>query len=301
MVVAALGGNALLRRGESPGSTIQEGHVREAVNALAGLVGQGADLVLTHGNGPQVGLLALESAADTALTAPYPFDVLGAETQGMIGYWLVRALRNRFPRRRAVALITQTVVSLDDPAFSTPTKFVGGLYGEEEAHRLAKQRGWRVRADGVHWRRVVASPEPISILEESVVAELVATGTIVICAGGGGVPVSRDASGEMRGVEAVIDKDLATALLAIQLNADLLLLLTDVEAVEMDFATPNAQALSQLHVAAARALVLPPGSMGPKVEAACRFVEATHRRACVGSLLEVDGLVAGTAGTSIAP
>jgi len=206
-VVIALGGNALLERGEAPNSDIQETHVVSAVTALAPLAGQ-HQLLITHGNGPQVGVLALESARDPALSHPYPFDVLGAQTQGMIGYWLVQALRGAVPGQPASCLISRTVVRADDPAFTNPTKFVGPVYDEAQARKLAAERGWDVRQDGQAWRRVVPSPEPVELVELDMIKLLAGHGAIVICAGGGGVPVVRDDAGALHGVEAVVDKDL---------------------------------------------------------------------------------------------
>ena len=212
-VVIALGGNALLERGEAPNSDIQETHVVSAVTALAPLAGQ-HQLLITHGNGPQVGVLALESARDPALSHPYPFDVLGAQTQGMIGYWLVQALRGAVPGQPAGCLLSRTVVRADDPAFGNPTKFVGPVYDEAQARQLAAERGWDVRQDGTAWRRVVPSPEPVALVELDMIKLLAGSGAIVVCAGGGGIPVVRDDKGALRGVEAVVDKDLTAALLA---------------------------------------------------------------------------------------
>jgi len=195
-VVAALGGNAMLQRGEPPDSDVQQAHIAGAVRALAPLASD-HDLVITHGNGPQVGLLAMESARDTALTRPYPFDVLGAQTQGMIGYWLVQALQNALPGRLAGCLVCRTLVSADDPAFANPVKFVGPVYAEARARHLAAEHGWQVRRDGQAWRPVVPSPEPAELLDLPLISELVRTGAIVVCVGGGGVPVTRDAAGFM--------------------------------------------------------------------------------------------------------
>jgi carbamate kinase len=197
-VVAALGGNALLERGEKPDADIQEHHVRQAVAALAPLA-RSQDLVVTHGNGPQVGMLALESASDPALTRPYSLDVLGAQTQGMIGYWLARALRGAAAGKPAGCLVSQTRVDPDDPAFAHPTKFVGPVYQEKQARDLAAERGWVVRRDGASWRRVVPSPEPLELVELPLIRVLLDSGALVVCAGGGGIPVVADASGALRG------------------------------------------------------------------------------------------------------
>ena len=299
-VVAALGGNALLQRSEVPEAEIQEAHVVSAVAELAPLARE-HELVVTHGNGPQVGLLALESAQDPALPHPYPFDVLGAQTQGMIGYFLLQALENALPGRQVAGLICQTLVRADDPAFANPTKFVGPVYDEREARRLASERGWEVRRDGTAWRRVVASPQPCALVELATIETLLADRAIVVCAGGGGVPVCRDANGQLHGVEAVVDKDLTTALLAQDIGADAFLILTDVPAVELGFGTPTARPVGHTTVAALRARKFPAGSMGPKVDAACRFVEATGKRAMIGQLDDAEELLAGTKGTVVEP
>ena len=302
-VVVALGGNALLERGDVPAAEIQEKHVVSAVEALAP-VARAHDLVVTHGNGPQVGLLALESARDPALPHPYPFDVLGAQTQGMIGYFLLQAFENALPGQEVVSLVCQTLVDADDPAFERPTKFVGQLYTEEEGRRIAQLRGWEVRPDGDRWRRVVASPEPQMPLELATIRMLVANGAVVICAGGGGIPVSRGGDGLLHGVEAVIDKDLTAALLARELGADLLLLLTDVANVELDYGTERARPIGHTTPGDLENLgagAFPSGSMGPKIDAACRFVRATGRPAVIGRLDDAANLIAGTSGTIIEP
>ena len=298
-VVAALGGNALLERGEPPDSDVQQAHIARAVRALAPLAGD-HDLVITHGNGPQVGLLAMESARDTALTRPYPFDVLGAQTQGMIGYWLVQALQNALPGRLAGCLVCRTLVSADDPAFANPVKFVGPVYAEARARQLAAEYGWQVRPDGTAWRRVVPSPEPAELLDLPLISELVRTGAIVVCAGGGGVPVTRDAAGFLRGAEAVVDKDLTAALLARALHADALLLLTDVDCVQDQYGTQQARPIRLATPGVLRALRFPAGSMGPKVDAACRFVEATGAMAAIGRLDDAEALLYRKAGTIVA-
>jgi carbamate kinase len=287
----------LLQRGERPAAEIQEHHVLDAVAHLV-RVAEGNTLIVTHGNGPQVGMLAVESASDPVLDHPFPFDALGAQTQGMIGYWLAQALANALPTRRAVALVTQTVVDLNDPAFSNPTKFVGRGYAADEARPTAGT-GWTMKQDGPLWRRVVASPEPMEVVEIATIKELVASGTIVVCAGGGGVPVARDAMGNLHGVEAVIDKDLATAVIARDVNADAMLILTDVPAVLAGYGTVSEHPIHSATVSELRALSFPAGSMGPKVEAACRFVEATGGRSAIGSFDDSLELLHGTAGTTV--
>lgn len=256
-------------------------------------------LIVTHGNGPQVGMLAVESASDPNLERPYPFDALGAETQGVIGYWLAQALGNALAPREVVALVTQTVVDPHDRAFANPTKFIGRQYDKDEALRVGEQSEWTMREDGGRWRRVVASPEPREVVERATIDRLVREGTVVVCAGGGGVPVVRERSGELAGVEAVIDKDLATSLLATGVRADRLLFLTDVERVYANYATANQRPLARVGVKELRGLSFPAGSMGPKVEAACRFVEASGNVASIGSLDDVEGLLAATSGTQV--
>ncbi|HVX22198.1 MAG TPA: carbamate kinase [Acidimicrobiales bacterium] len=302
LVVAALGGNALLRRGEKPDADIQEEHVASAAAALAPLA-RAHRLVLTHGNGPQVGQLALESARDPDLSAPYPFDALVAQTQGVIGYWLQKALANALAtaqdRPPVVSLVTQTLVDPADPAFGRPTKFVGPGYDEEGALRLAKQWGWAVRQDGTAWRRVVPSPEPEGFVEIDQVRQLVGSGAVVVAAGGGGVPVRRAADGRLCGVEAVVDKDLTAELLAEQLGADALLLLTDVPAVELDHGTAAARPLGRVSPAFLRGQSFPAGSMGPKVDACCRFVERTGKPAAIGLMDDAAAILAGDRGTVV--
>ncbi len=262
-VVAALGGNALLERGEKPDADIQESHIQQAVQALAPLA-RAHDLVVTHGNGPQVGMLALESARDPALTRPYSFDVLGAQTQGMIGYWLAQALGGAVPGLPAGCLVSQAKVDPDDPAFANPTKFVGPVYQEKEALDLAAERGWVVRRDGAAWRRVVPSPEPLELVELPLIRVLLGSGALVVCAGGGGIPVAADASGVLRGVEAVVDKDLTAALLACALDAGALLLLTDVDAVIDGFGTPDARPIRHATPSQLRARSFPAGRWARK-------------------------------------
>jgi carbamate kinase len=299
-IVVALGGNALLERGERPDADLQERNVHRAVHALVPLALE-HELIITHRNGPQVGVLALESADDHSLSRPYPFDALGAETQGLIGYWLSQDLGNALPGRQVVALVTQTVVDRGDPAFSHPTKQVGPVYQEEEARLLAEHRGWAVARDGYWWRRVVASPEPREIVELAAIERLVDAGLVVVCAGGGGIPVTRDRVGALVGIEAVVDKDLTAALLAERVGADVLLLLTDVSAVEVGHGRPEAEPIGRSTPSALRSYRFAAGSMGPKVDAACRFVERTGRLAAIGSLDDAVAIVAGERGTRVVP
>lgn len=296
-LVVALGGNALLRRGEAPDSAIQLEHVAQAAPALA-TIASDHDLVLVHGNGPQVGMLALESDADLALSRPYPFSDLVAETQGVIGYWLQQGIANAGLASPVVTLVTQTVVAAEDPAFSNPTKFVGGSYSEQRAQVLALSNGWTVRRDGACWRRVVPSPLPQRIVEISVAESLLRDGATVVIAGGGGVPVIDGPHG-LVGVDAVVDKDFAAALIAEQMHVDRLVLLTDVAAVVTGFGTPSETPLRDVTVAELEGLEFPAGSMGPKVAAACGFVSRTGKPAAIGALADAAEVVAGTAGTQI--
>jgi carbamate kinase len=299
-IVAALGGNALLQRGERPDAILQEAHVREAAAALLPLAREHS-LVITHGNGPQVGMLAMESGQDPALTRPYPFDVLVAQTQGMIGYWLVQALANLLPGGQASCVLTRTLVRADDPAFTSPTKFVGPGYPQPEARRLADRFGWDISKDGPAWRRVVPSPQPVELLDLPLIRVLLDHGIIPVCAGGGGIPVIRDERAELHGVEAVVDKDLTAALLAEAVDADALLLLTDMAAVRDGFGTPAARPIRVATPGEMRARPFPAGSMGPKIEAACRFAEATGRPAAIGQLTDAARLLTREAGTVIVP
>jgi carbamate kinase len=299
-IVVALGGNALLQRGQKPDADVQEANVSRAVAALAPLAHE-HELVLTHGNGPQVGVLALQSASDPNLTTPYPFDVIGAQTQGMIGYWLLQSMQNVLPGRQVAAIINQTLVEAHDPAFQDPTKFVGEVYSEEQAKKLAAERGWIVKADGEHWRRVVGSPRPQRVVETRLIRLLLNSGAVVVCAGGGGVPVVRNEHGRLEGVEAVVDKDLTTSVLAEALDADALLVLTDVPHVQRNFGTPDAEPILRATPASLRREDFPAGSMGPKVDAVSRFVEVTGDMAAIGRLEDAVDIINGEAGTIITP
>jgi carbamate kinase len=299
-LIIALGGNALLRRDERITPETQRRNIKTAVESLAPLAG-GHDLVVTHGNGPQVGLLALQSAADKP-DASYPLDILDAETEGMIGYLIEQELINVLPSDRLCAtLLTQIEVDPDDPAFRSPGKPIGPVYTKAEAERLAQERGWRIAKDGAHYRRVVASPLPRKILQIDIIRLLLDRGVVVICAGGGGIPVVRDDEGRLRGLEAVIDKDRASALLARELGADVLMMLTDADAVYRDWGTPEARALRVIPAAKARQMAFAPGSMAPKIAAACEFAETTGGTAFIGQLRDAAAILAGTAGTRISP
>jgi carbamate kinase len=296
-VVAALGGNALLRRGQVLSAENQRENARAACRALAPLALE-HELVLSHGNGPQVGLLALESLADPSLSRSYPLSDLVAETQGMIGYWIQQALTNAGPTKPIVTLVTQTVVDQEDLGFANPTKFIGSGCPEAEARKLAEQNCWTVRQDGDSWRRVVASPMPRRIVELETAGTLLRHRTTVVLAGGGGVPVVDGPAGRT-GVDAVVDKDFAAALIATELNADLLVMLTDVKAVFIDYGTPSERPLHHITLADLDGLTFPDGSMGPKVTAARQFVQDTRGRAAIGSLDDATAVVAGTAGTQL--
>jgi carbamate kinase len=299
-VVVALGGNALLKRGEPLTAEAQRSNVRAAAPALAG-VAKEHQLVLSHGNGPQVGLLALQSAAYTDV-APYPLDVLGAQTEGMIGYVLEQELGNLLPMEVPLAtLLTMIEVDPLDPAFEDPTKFVGPIYDEERAQEMRQEKGWVFKPDGAHWRRVVPSPKPKRIFEIRPIRWLLDNGVVVICAGGGGIPTMYDPHAErlLMGVEAVIDKDLASELLAQEVEADLLIMATDVDGIYLDWGTPDQRLLEHATPDELRGYTFSAGSMGPKVVAAVRFVEATGRRAAIGGLTDIQGIVAGTSGTQV--
>jgi carbamate kinase len=296
LIVAALGGNALLRRGEPLTHAVQQRNIRAACAALAPVAARHR-LVVTHGNGPQIGLLALEDEA----AGHFPLDVLGAETEGMIGYLLEQELRNRLPGRETATLLTQVVVAADDPAFERPSKPVGPVYTEAEAERVRTEHGWTVARDGAGYRRVVPSPQPLDVISLDTIELLLHSGRLVICGGGGGIPVITRPDGTSSGVEAVIDKDLLAALLAIRLRADLLLILTDVDGVVRGYGSPGATPIAEISTAKLRRLDFEAGSMGPKVEAACRFVEHTGARAAIGSLSDAEALVVGSRGTQVRP
>ncbi len=299
-VVVALGGNALLKRGEPMTAENQRVNVRSATPALAAIAKE-HQLVLSHGNGPQVGLLALQAAAYTEVE-PYPLDILGAQTEGMIGYVLEQELGNEMPPEVPLAtILTMVQVDASDPAFENPTKFVGPIYSQAQADALNVEKGWAFKPDGDSWRRVVPSPEPRHIVEIRPIRWLLERNVVLICAGGGGVPTTFLPTAEktLVGVEAVIDKDSASELLAREVAADLFVMATDVDAVYADWGTAQQRVLGRVAVGDLREQTFPAGSMGPKVDAACRFVEATGGRAAIGALTQIQQIVDGDAGTQV--
>lgn len=294
----ALGGNALLKRGQPLTEQNQRDNVKTAARALAPLARM-YSLTITHGNGPQVGLLALEAAAYTDVEA-YALDVLSAESEGMIGYMIEQELGNILPEDVPFAtLLTQVEVDPTDPAFENPSKPIGPQYNRDEAERLAREHGWSIGPDGDLYRRLVASPKPKRIFEVRVVEWLLERGVIVICTGGGGIPTMLTASGQLIGVEAVIDKDHAGALLARSIGAETYLMLTDVEAVWEDWGEDSARAIRLASPGALAQLDFAPGSMGPKVQAACDYVRSTGGRAGIGCLDDAVSIVEGRAGTLV--
>ncbi|WP_175723523.1 carbamate kinase [Burkholderia ambifaria] len=297
-IVIALGGNALLQRNQPMSEARQRQNVRIAAAEIA-RIAPGNELVIAHGNGPQVGLLALQAAA-YAPVEPYPLDVLGAQTEGMIGYLIEQELGNLLPADMPFAtLLTQVEVDPADPAFDRPTKPIGPVYSRAEAERLAHENGWHIAPDGDAFRRVVPSPRPHRIFEIRPIKWLLEKGAIVICAGGGGIPTRYDANGKLAGVEAVIDKDLCASLLARELQADLLLIVTDVDGAYVDWRLPTQSLIEAAHPDALDELGFAAGSMGPKVQAALEFVRRTGRDAAIGSLADIAAIVAGRAGTRV--
>ena len=299
-IVIALGGNALLQRGQPMTAANQRANIRTAAERIAQVV-PGNEVVIAHGNGPQVGLLALQAEAYRDV-APYPLDVLGAETEAMIGYVIEQELGNLLPVETALAtVLTMVEVDPHDPAFEHPTKPIGPVYDRWTAEKHARDDGWVIAPDGDAFRRVVASPEPRRIFELRPIRQLLEMGTVVICAGGGGIPTGYDEHGHLQGIEAVIDKDLASSLLARELGADLLVIATDVDGVYADWGTPGQRRLEQVTPDELEPMALPAGSMGPKVRAACRFVRETGHEAVIGSLGDIADLVDGRGGTRVRP
>jgi carbamate kinase len=299
-IVIALGGNALLRRSDPMTTEVQRRNITIAAQAIAPLAAEHS-VVVVHGNGPQVGLLSLQAESYQG-AEPYPLDVLDAGTQGMIGYLIQQELRSLLPPEHQVAtLLTMIVVDPRDPAFANPAKFVGPVYPKDAADKLAADKGWAFRQDGAAWRRVVPSPEPHRILEIEPITWLLERGAVVFCAGGGGIPTMYPSSGpgELVGVEAVIDKDLASELLAEDVSADLFLMATDVDGVYLHWGTPEQRRLGRVTPEELAGHEFAAGSMGPKVLAAALFAAKTGNRAAIGSLADIAGIVAGDAGTSV--
>lgn len=298
-IVVALGGNALLKRGEPMTAEVQRANVRKAAKALAKLA-RNHDIVVAHGNGPQVGLLALQASAYTDVPA-YPLDILGAESVGMIGYLVEQELTNALPTQmRLATLLTQIEVNSDDPAFSHPEKPIGPVYDKADADRVRAEHDWvLIEESEGKWRRVVPSPRPQRITQIEVIRLLVESGVVVICAGGGGIPIIRNEQEEIEGVEAVIDKDRAAGLLAEELNADAFLMLTDVDAVYSGWGTPDQLPISRATPIELSTQKFASGSMGPKVEAACAFASHPGRIAGIGRLEDAAALLSGKAGTVI--
>ncbi|ANW24119.1 MULTISPECIES: carbamate kinase [Vibrio] len=295
-VVVALGGNALLRRGEPLEAEVQRQNIEIAVKTISEIA-QEYNVVLVHGNGPQVGLLALQGL-EYKKVAPYPLDVLGSETQGMIGYMLMQEFKNQMPNVNATCMLTQMTVDPNDPAFADPTKPIGPIYEEAEARELAEKYHWTIKPDGQHFRRVVPSPQPTGIIEHDAITKLIDEGHLVICTGGGGIPVKKE-NGKLVGVEAVIDKDMSAAFLAKQLNADALLILTDADAVYLDWGKPTQHALRSTNPTELAQYQFDAGSMGPKIEASCEFVKQGGKVVGIGSLEDGLRILQGTAGTNI--
>lgn len=295
-LVVALGGNALLKRGEPLEAEIQRKNIDLAAKTIAQLTSSWR-VVLVHGNGPQVGLLALQNSAYQKVT-PYPLDILGAESQGMIGYMLQQSLKNQLPNREVSVLLTQVEVDGNDPAFENPTKYIGPVYDKAQADMLVAEKGWTVKADGQYFRRVVPSPQPKQIVESDAITALIQRDHLVICNGGGGVPVVEKADG-YHGIEAVIDKDLSAALLARQIEADALLILTDADAVYLDWGTPTQRPISHITPQELDAMKFDAGSMGPKVAACSKFVALCHGIAGIGALEDGPAILAGEKGTLI--
>lgn len=300
-IVVALGGNALLKRGEPMTAEQQRTNVRHAAKSLAELIDAGHHIIITHGNGPQVGLLALQAAAGPP-DGVHPLDLLGAQTEGMIGYMIEQELGNLLPDSAMIAtLLTQVRVDSKDPAFENPTKPIGASVDQLTAEHTTALRGWTFAPEGERWRRVVPSPAPLDIMELSVIKMLVERDVVVICTGGGGIPVVAQADGSLIGIEAVIDKDRASGLLAHELDADMLLLLTDVDAVYVDFGKSDARRIASIGADALHPEDFAKGSMGPKIEAAKLFASSSGRTAAIGRLEDAMAILAGDAGTTVRP
>lgn len=295
-VVVALGGNALLRRGEPLEADTQRKNIAKAAQTIAEIAKE-FNVVLVHGNGPQVGLLALQGL-EYKKVAPYPLDVLGSETQGMIGYMLMQELKNLLPERDVSCMLTQMTVDPNDPAFADPTKPIGPVYEEAEAREMAEKYNWTVKPDGQYFRRVVPSPLPTGIVESDAITTLIKQEHLVICTGGGGIPVKKE-NGKLTGVEAVIDKDMSAAYLAQQLHADALLILTDADAVYLDWGKPTQKALRSTTPRELAQYAFDAGSMGPKIDASCEFINKGGKLVGIGSLEDGLAILKGEAGTNI--
>jgi carbamate kinase len=299
-IVVALGGNALLKRGQPMTAENQRANVRVAAEALAP-VAREHQLVISHGNGPQVGLLALQASYYNEEEA-YPLDVLGAQTEGMIGYLIEQELGNILPFEQPFAsILTMVEVDIDDPAFKNPTKPIGPVFEEEEAMKIMKEKKWVMKKEGDKWRRVVPSPIPKRIFEMRPIKWLLERGTIVICTGGGGIPTVYDSERKLHGAEVVIDKDYAGALLAFELEADMYIMATDTDAVYSGWGTPQARPLRNVACDELKNKDFDPGSMGPKIKSACWFAERTGKKAAIGSLADLEKIVTGEKGTIISP
>ncbi len=300
-IVVALGGNALLKRSEPVTTQTQRRNVMKAALAIAPLVDEHS-VVIVHGNGPQVGLLSLQAESYTG-AEPYPLDVLDAGTQGMIGYLIQQELRSILPpETEVVTVLTMVVVDPEDPAFANPVKFVGPVYAHADADALAAQKGWTFRQDGQAWRRVVASPEPKRIVEINPITWLLERRAVVVCAGGGGIPIARPSPGsrDLAGVEAVVDKDLASEVLAEDVGAELFIMATDVDGVYVGWGTPLQRKLGLVTPEEIAGYDFAAGSMGPKVEAAIRFADKTGGNAVIGALADIPEMLTGKTGTRVA-
>jgi carbamate kinase len=297
-IVVALGGNALSRKGEVPSALNQRENVKTAARALAPVASK-HELIISHGNGPQVGMLALQAASYNQVE-PYPLDILGAETEGMIGYMIEQELGNLLPFEKPFAtILTMVEVDEKDPAYKRPSKPIGPVYGKQEADKIASSQGWTMAKTGKGWRRVVPSPHPKRIFEIRPIKWLLEKGAIVICAGGGGIPTAYDDDGNLRGADVVIDKDRASALLAAEIDADLLILATDVDGVYRHWGTSSATKIDKISPDELQKLDFSKGSMGPKVEAACFFVDRPQRSAVIGAVADLEEMVFLRSGTII--
>ncbi len=306
LAVVAIGGNAVNRPGEKPTAENMLSAIEEAMGYLVDMLDK-YDIVITHGNGPQVGNILIQQEMAKEVIPPFPIDVNDAQTQGSLGYMIVQALRNRLAERglnrEVAALITQIVVDKNDEAFKKPSKPVGPFYTEEEARKLMMEKGWIMKEDaGRGWRRVVPSPKPLDIVEKEIIQMLLRNDVIVVAAGGGGIPVVRE-NGKLKGIEAVIDKDRASALLAIEINADELIILTGVEKVALNYGKPNQTFVDTLIVDDAMKYLkeghFPAGSMGPKIEAAIDFVSATNKTCLITDMRKLKEALSGKTGTRI--